>query len=53
MSVPFSVAENELGRAFLLRLLANDKVSCDLHQPLAGDTAVTIYQGECHETLLA
>jgi hypothetical protein len=51
-AVPFSVVENELGRAFLLRLLANDKVSCDLHQPLAGDTAVTINQGECHETLL-
>ena len=44
-SVPFSVAEAELGQAFLLRLLANDSASCDLHQPLAGDTVVTINRG--------
>lgn len=51
-SVPFSVAEAELGRSLLLWLLANDIVSCDLQQPLAGDNAVSINQGARDATCL-
>jgi len=51
--VPFADAEERLGRATLLALLAVGVAHCDLRQPLAGETPVHLIQeGGCDVTYL-
>jgi len=50
-TVPFERAEVMLGRETVLRLIANRKLACDLNQPLAGSTLLTIQEGEWNESL--
>ncbi len=51
VAVPFENAEAMLGRETVLRLIANRKLACDLNQPLAGSTLLTIQEGEWNESL--
>lgn len=50
-AIPFEKAEVMLGRETVLRLIANRKLVCDLNQPLAGSTLLTIQEGEWNESL--
>lgn len=50
-TIAFAKAEVILGRDTVLRLIANGMLACDLNQPLAGDTLLTIREGGRDDTV--
>lgn len=51
-TIVFAKAEALLGRNMVLRLIASGMLACDLNQPLAGHTLLTIKEGERDDSLL-